>query len=238
VPIAFGVVLVALPTAYTIFPEWGSDARTEWRLGILALWLVVAVVGAWLTTSGDSRLHTLVRQEAAQRDRAQRRAAITVQFQNILVPGVAGIPVQYQFTVYGPSPDGRFLIPLLPPALNSNDTAIFPVGAGATGKAWESRDGAFVVVGEAVSTAEHGLTPAQRRRYGSYGAVAATVMLDENDEPVGVLTAIAREDDGFFTDETGVGVAALRSVADAVGWLMPEAVVWLMPTGEDVPHDP
>jgi hypothetical protein len=230
VPTVFALVLVAVPTAYTIFPEWGADARTGWRVSILAGWIVLAGMGALLTTATDRRLHAMVAEERLEQVRAARRSQISDQFRVILVPGVADIPPQYQFTVYVPTPNNAFLIPVFPPALDYTDPAIFPVGAGATGKAWQSPDGSFVVVGDAVSGPEHGLSKAQSTRYGSYQAAAATVIYAEDRRPVGVLTAIGRVDDHFFTDAEGRGVAALRTVAGGVAWLMPSAVAWMLPS--------
>lgn len=57
------------------------------------------------------------------------------------MPGAGGIPAHYQVTVYGPSPDGRFLIPLFPPALDYADPAIFPSGVPHPGRGYANGTG-------------------------------------------------------------------------------------------------
>jgi hypothetical protein len=233
--LALGVLLLAVPTGFAIFPHWGRwplDARELIMIG----WVLIAALAGWLTITADRDLHAAVQAEREQIIRAERRAALADHLRVLLAPGANGIPERYIFTLYGPSPDGEFLIPLYPPALSVEDTAIFQVGSGATGKAWASPDdGTFVVLGEAVWTAVHGLTDAQSDRYRPFEVVAATVVFDADDNPIGVLTALAREDEGFF--EAGDGIAALEELADSVAWIVPEAVRWMPPTGEEVSDD-
>lgn len=230
IPVTFGVVLVGVPTAYTIFPGW-SRVGVGWRSLIMSAWLAAAIVGVSLTAKADSDLQASVSQEQRQAQRVERRATISDHFRALLVPGAGGIPAHYQVTVYGPSPDGRFLIPLFPPALDTADQAIFPSGAGAVGRAWEADDGVFVVVGQAVSDDTYGLTAGQCRRYRMYKAVAAAVIHDHRSRPIGALTAISSHNDHFFLHEDGV--AALRDLAGGLSWLVPPAVIWMMPQKEE-----
>jgi len=224
-PVSLGVLLVAVPTVFAMFPgltTWSRRTRVEIIIG----WLVIALVGALLTALADARLHRLVAADQEAAVVAERRATIRDQFRGLLVPGIGGLPEQYHMTVYGPTPDRRFLIPLYPPALNFRDPAIFPTGAGATGKAWEDPTGVFVVTGDAVSSDRHGLTGVQQRRYKMFGTVAGVVIAGEAGQPIGVLTAIGRDEDGFF-DQGGVEV--LKDLAQGIAWLIPEAVRWMMP---------
>jgi hypothetical protein len=217
---------------FGIFPTW-SGLWIVWRVLIAVGWLTIAVAAIWLSAVSDDELQERV---AAGEDRAvlaEHRALLRDQLQSLLVPGVGGLPLQYQVTLYAPSPDGRFLIPLYPPALSLRDPAIFAVGAGAVGKAWEEPDEIFVVKGEAVSSAEHGLTAEQSRRYKRFHVVAALSVRDDEDHPIGVLTAIGRDDDGFFDTEAGAEV--LDSLADTISWLMPEAIEWMMPRESEMP---
>lgn len=231
IPVLFGVALVAVPTAFTVFPGWTQWAR-EWRLLLLVVWLLVAISGVVLTARADDSLHTAIAADQKAALLAERRAIIREQFSAALPRGVGGVPAQYHLTVYGPSPDGRFLIPLFPPVLNLLDPAIFPSGAGAVGMAWTRAEGVVVVKGSAASGPEHGLTAIQRRRYSMFRVVAATVIFDDQNERLGVLCAIAVGDDGFF--EGLDGIELMRSLAESVAWLVPEAIRWMMPRGEDV----
>jgi len=63
-PAMVAVVLVAVPTAYTIFPEWGSDARTSWRFTILGLWIAFALGILWFAM----RLYVARRESSYQPD--------------------------------------------------------------------------------------------------------------------------------------------------------------------------
>jgi hypothetical protein len=198
-------------------------------VALVVAWLLTALGAAVLTARADDRLHRLVEAEQRTAVRAEHRATLRDQFRGIVVPGIGGLPDQYHITDYGPTPDGRFLVPVFPPAVSARDTAIFERGSGATGKAWEDPTGAFVVRGAGVSDASHGLTAVQQRRYKMFEIVAAVVIRDDAGAPIGVLTAIGREDDGFF-DATGID--ALKDLADGIAWLIPEAVRWMMPQEE------
>jgi hypothetical protein len=48
---------------------------------------------------------------------------------------------------------------------------------------------------------------------------------------LGVLTAIGRQDDGFFHDRAGL--EELAALADSLAWLMPDAVRWMLLREED-----
>jgi hypothetical protein len=230
IPAFFGIILVALPTTYALFPGLAERSRRE-RGWILAGWLLAAAMGVGLTTLADARLHRAIQRDERRTLLAERRATVRDQFRGLLLPGVGGIPEQYHITVYAPSEDGAFLIPIYPPAINSSDTAIFAAGSGATGKAWEAPDDVFVVKGAAVSNDLHGLTTLQRQRYRMFSLVAATVVRGLDDKPIGVLTAIGRVDDGFF--DILEGAEALNRLADGIAWLIPEAAQCMMPQVEE-----
>jgi hypothetical protein len=229
VVVVLGVVIAAVPAGFTMFPPTGPGYFGQRVITFIA-WVVALLVAVALATLGDDALRQLVSDELgiARADalRAERRAAVSDQFRALLVPGVGGLPATYMLTVYAPSSDGRYLIPVHPPALNAADTAIFPAGTGATGVAWESGD-SIAVFGAAVSDDTYDLTPAQRRRYARFEAVAATVIRGGDDGPQGVLTAITDQDDAFFADEEGMRV--LQDVASGLTWLMPAALQWMMP---------
>lgn len=226
VPVGFAVVLVGVPTVFAIFPglaQW----PTPRKLGVTAAWVVLAFLGAILTARADQHLHEVVATESESIVVAEHRATIREVFSTLLQPAIGGIPEQYHLSVYAPSPDKRFLVPVFPAAVNFSDPAIFPVDAGAVGKAWTAGTGVVVIKGSAVSDRSHGLTALQSRRYGIFGTVAATTIRDERDEPIGVLCAIGRDDDGFF--DTGDGARLMRSLAESVAWLIPDAVRWMVP---------
>jgi hypothetical protein len=199
---------------------------------MLIAWIVVASVAVVVTTFADDRLHSQVESQRAAVVTAEHRTVIRERLEGILIPGAGGLPVAYALTIYAPSPDEAFLIPIFPRVVSLADPAIFPTGVGATGKAWDSPDNGFVVTGPAVASDKHGLTPLQQQCYRPYAVVASVVVRNSMDEPVGVLSAISRTNDGFFDQESGI--RALQSIADEVAWVMPEAIQWMMPMGEEV----
>jgi hypothetical protein len=225
-----GVILIAVPTLFAIFPgwtQWPVDDRTRVFVG----WIFIAVVGAGLTAFADERLHAGIEADQRAAIRAEHRATLRDHFRSILVPGIGGLPPQYHLTVFAPTKDKKFLIPVYPPALGFTDPAIFPVGAGAVGKAWEEHSGVYVVTGSAVSTGDHGLTAVQQRRYKMFDTVAAAAITDDHGAPIGVLGAIGRDESGFFDQESGVEL--LKDLAQGVAWLIQASVQWMMPEEDD-----
>lgn len=224
-PVLFGLVLVSLPTYFGTFP---SD--TNWniwvRIAIITAWVVAAVVGIFLTAKADESLHKEVEKQKESVLGASNRIIMLEKFRSMLVPGLANIPTEYQLTVYAPSSDKQFLVPVYPPVLNNADPAIFAPGAGATGQAWENPGTVFVVIGSGISDDTHSLTGIQQRRSSIFNVVAATVITDENDRSIGVLSALGHKDDDFFRTEPGG--KALREVANTIAWAIPDAVKWLM----------
>jgi hypothetical protein len=229
--VVLGLAFVALPTIFALFPSFGILPLSD-RVRILVGWLVVAAVAGWVATFADEELHSKLDAQRAVAEVAQHRAVLRERLEGLLT-GASGMPPQYNVTIYAPSPDGAFLIPVFPRVVSLTDPAIFPKGAGAVGKAWESPDGVFVVTGSGVSNDEHGLTPLQQVCFRHYQVVAAAVISDADDVPIGVASAIARTHDGYF-DEGAGGVEELRALADEVAWIMPEAIRWMLPIGEEV----
>lgn len=230
VVVGLGVILVAVPTLFAIFPAW-TTLWFPWRILVAAGWLGAAVGAVVVAAVSDDELHGRVDASVQRAILAERRDVMRDHLQALLVPGAGGLPPQYQVTLYAPSADGAYLVPLYPPALSARDPAIFPVGAGATGKVWLQPDEIFVAKGPAVSNQEHGLSLRQSRRYGPFQTVAASVIRDDDDVPVGVITALGREDDGAFDDETGA--EQLESLGHMIAWLIPSAVECMMLTKDD-----
>jgi hypothetical protein len=255
IPVTFGLVLVSVPTAFTVFPGIADWSRSI-RIAIVVFWVLFAVVGAFLTARADEKLQKAIYSDQQALIRAEHRAAIRDQFNGMLVPGVGGLPDSYHLTVYAPTPDHKFLVPVHPACLGYWDSAIFQTGVGATGKAWEDPSGVFVALASRVSHDVHGLSVSQQRRYKLFKTVAAVVIVNEG-QPVGVLTAASRDKGVIFgaEDEVGEfrtrtrplwallfgpseeavtpksedGVAILKDLAAAIAWMVPEAVRWMMP---------
>lgn len=230
--VVFGVLLVAVPSIFSLFPGLAQIPRRD-RGWILAVWLGVALLAVATAALTDDELHQIVEAEREEAAAAEHRTVIRDRFTSILSAGVGGIPGSYMVSIHAPSADGQFLVPIHPRALGLTDPAFFATGSGAVGSVWTGGNDAIVVKGEALSSDQHGLTPLQQRSYAEFQVVAAVLIRGSDDTPLGVLSVISKTDDGFFgTDETGV--EALRRVAAGIAWLLPEAVEWMLLSADEV----
>lgn len=207
------MVLVGLPTAFGIFPE-----MSRWpfavRVAVAAAWIGVAVTTVVLGTRREERLDQLL--TATARQRRQLRDLATEEILSALLRrGTRTIPRRYLLVVYLYDPELDELYPVFPdPRRGADDERVFKPGAGAAGFAFANRK-LIVVTGDAVSDETYGLTPAQQSRFTEFRAVVATPVSPDGEQPVGVLSAISRTDDGYFADAPGQ--ANLRELADIVG---------------------
>lgn len=207
------VALIAIPSLFGIFPEMG-----RWHLslrGVIALaWVAIVVLSVAIGVRRDLRVDRLVMVAARQRDQLRLRATDDV-LSALLRPGTKDIPNEYDFTVFVFDPESHDLRAAFPdPGPGPNDVRVFRVGAGATGLAFEERK-LILVTGDAVSDDSYRLTPAQRQYFAHYRVVVATPIWVEGLRPIGVLSAMAKENDGHF--ERDSSRAALRELAEVIG---------------------
>lgn len=208
-----GVALISVPTFFTVVPGW-TRWNGFWRAGVLLLWVGIALGVLYAQVEHGEKVASL--SDNTRRQREHLRQATTVEvLRSLLSPGIAGLPKGYFFTVY--MPDGAHLRPIYPRLQlrpGEGDPRVFAVGDGATGSAWNNM-ATFVVTGDLVHSDRHGLSPEQQAYFIDYNSVAATPVFDADGVPLGVLTAISREDDGWF-DEAG-GRYTLERLAQIVG---------------------
>jgi hypothetical protein len=118
------------------------------------------------------------------------------------------------------------LLPHYPDVMrNPRHYTVFFPGVGATGTAFKD-DAPVVVLGDAVSNAQFGLSEEQQRRYAAFEVVAAAPIRNLADEPIGCVTFIAERNDGFFAAGDGEirgGIQALQELADKIGDVIQEA---------------
>ena len=229
--IVVGLALVVLPTAVALFPYLAKLPGSD-RVRMLLGWIAVAIIAVGVTTVANDRLQGQVESQRAAVVTAEQRAVIRERLAGLLTPGGGGLPPIYSLTVYAPSPDGNYLIPVFPRVVSLADPAIFLVGVGSTGKAWQGPDETVLITGPAVWSDQYGLTPLQQRCFRSYDVVASVVIKNRVRQSVGVLSAISRTNDGFLDRESGMQV--LQSIAAEIAWVMPEAIHWMLPTEEEM----
>lgn len=236
---AAGLGLLAVPTAFSIFPGW-----TEWPTVVLALilvgWVLVAGVAVRAQTVRERAIDDLA--EATERQRGVIRLATTREvLRTLLCDGTMGMPSGYEFVVYLAEADGRLLTPIfptLPLRPGEHDVRSFAEGKGATGSAWLRRS-TFVVTGDKVHNNHYELDADQQALYADYRTVASTPIDTLGSRPFGVLTTLAKFDDGHF-DDGGAGHATLAHLAAMVGVVLksiptPADLALLVPGGTVTP---
>jgi hypothetical protein len=223
-----GVVLLAVPTFFTVFPGF-----TDWlplvRAVIVGVWIVTAVVTVTAATKRDEAIQQLSDDRKAQL-RQLRLIATTELLAALLRPGTKNIPAHYEFTVYLFDEDQDLLRPICPTIdfRDAPDPRVFAPGNGATGSAWRDRQ-TVVVTGSEVANAKYGLTPEQQEYFAGYQTAVPTPIWEDATTPFGVLTALGTDDDGYFSDQ-GSGRDSLQVLSDTIGVLL-RAV----PEPEDLP---
>jgi hypothetical protein len=207
------IVLVAIPSLFGIFPEmgrWGIGVRVS----IAGVWIGIVMASVIIGSRRDVRLGRILDTTARQREQLRLRATDDI-LTALLRPGTKDIPSDYEFTVYLREPEPDQLRAAFPaPGPGAGDVAVFRSGDGATGLAFQRRQ-LILVTGDAVSDGTYGLTPGQREHFASYRVVVATPIWREGDRPIGVLSAINRENDGHFEKDSSR--AALRELAEVIG---------------------
>lgn len=208
-----GVVLLAVPTFFTVVPGW-----TQWngalRGFILVVWLLVAMATVRSAVVRDEAIDALT---ADQAELARRLRVLGTReiLAALLRPGSRDIPDHYSFTLYLYDGEDDRLAAYYPAHRTPGpDPRDFKPGKGATGTAWDYEE-VVVVTGTAVANDEYGLTPEQQTIFSPYHSVASAVVWETPSQKIGVLTAIGPEDDGFF-DAAG-GRDSLQILADVVG---------------------
>jgi hypothetical protein len=230
-PLVGGVAaayLVGLPTYYTLFPPGVSaSGDTSPRGNLFLLWIVVAVISTLVTASHSRTIERLVarRENPPPRDAVLQLGAIAADWAigSILGLDPVGAPRHYQWTLYHYDSGRDRLVPSYPPETGQADVRIFRRGHGATGLAYQT--GAMAVAtGDSVSDGSYGLTKAQQTAFREYRVVAAAPV-KAGGFAIGAVTAISREDDGFF--ETEAGAATMSTVAQACGELLLVSRPWV-----------
>jgi hypothetical protein len=197
--VAAGVVLVLVPTLFTVFPRW-ADWSLAPKLLVLVAWLFAAVVAVRASAMQSEQVHDLVGTVRRRRDEG-REAAGRFILRELLRPEAARFPPDYEFRLFLPDETGTRLVPEYESAGQSPSDG-WNVGQGATGTAWSSAS--YVRVrGPAVSDGTYGLTAEQQTRYRTLAVVAAAPVLNARVKPIAVLSVSSSRDDGFLFEGEG-----------------------------------
>ena len=183
---AAGLLVVIVPTLFTVFPAWGLHWSVAAKVIALVIWLAAAVAAVVGAVRQGTQLDSLVK----EREQQARTGAMERLIRVALTPESAGLPPDYHFQVFLPNPDRTRLIPEFDPD-NAGPREGWRIDVeppqAVTGASWRTNSYVFAK-GPAVSDATYGLTAAQQARYRTLSGVAATPIQNARGNPIGVLT--------------------------------------------------
>lgn len=217
------LVIVFVPTAWSVFPGWG-----EWNIDIRILamvgWVLAAVVVV-VTTDKQNRMLAYLMGDVSESVRLRKEAAglraITMLLSNPPDP-FRGCRVSV-FVADPGSSVLRHFVDSHPHEPRDN----FEVGQGATGYAF-MRNEQVRVRGVTVSDGSYGLDTEMCDHYKKYQVVISTCMWDYNNSPIGVLSTMATEDDGSLVTDDALFVHL--NLAAVVGQLGIDLLRWGLTT--------
>lgn len=213
--VLLALVLVAVPTAFGVFPELVADVTLGDRAWIM---------GAWVGVAGFTALAALTEKSEGQSlAKKSQQLLLRNYVKGVVDPRISGVDPLYEISVYLDGGDDC-LLPWLPHRIEDlTDPRVFKYGeepTGATGYAFQGNY-PVAVVGDAVSSAEYGLTPEQQAFFNSYQVVVAVPITNrQTDRPIGVLTVISTfNDQSFITDDEEIqaGIEILEHLAVEIG---------------------
>jgi len=199
VAVLAGLLLVLVPTLFSLFPEWQGWSAAV-RVAVLLVWVLAAVLVVTATTHQSEQVDKLLEGPQGRRER-QRMLAGARLLRALLSAEQTGLPEPYEFRVFLPSEDGERLLPSFESG-GLEESEGWEAGQGATGYAW-SRDAYVTVSGDAVSDGTYGLTQDQQRRYANLEVVAAAPVHNARNRVIAVLSVSSTNDDGRLTGPEG-----------------------------------
>lgn len=195
-----GLLLVLVPTLFSLFPEW-QDWAVGVRVAVLLVWVGSAVLVVTATTRQSEQVEDLVGEPSDHRE-VQREAAGRRLIRALLGGRPTTMPDSYEFRLFLPNEEGT-LMPSFESSEGIEPSEGWAPGRGATGTAWE-RNSYVVVAGENVSDATYGLTPEQQQRYRSLQVVASAPVQNARGRAIGVLSVSSINDDGRLRSPEGL----------------------------------
>jgi hypothetical protein len=225
-----GIVLISVPTAFTVFPTWGLYWPRWVRETLLGAWFVFACVGVSVSVVSEGSLAKKITQlinvftsgpepPPPRQVRAVRQARLDVVGPILLQMVLANppdVPSGHIFHVYVYDSDTELLTPAWVTPGQAPPQS-WEVGRGATGFAWQE-GGLVIAQGDAVHNEEFKLTPEEQQRYANIKIVVAVPIHTEDGQPIGVLTGLSESNEVFLATEQGVD--ALLVMSALVGTLL------------------
>ncbi|HVW80208.1 MAG TPA: hypothetical protein VHB69_04630 [Mycobacteriales bacterium] len=208
-----GLVIVLVPTVYTVFaPEIGSRALAV-RIVVVIIWLCAALLAVLSGLRQSSLVEQLVGPRSRERTEMQEEATELILGALLTPPGALG---RYQWRLFLPDPDDprRLIVPPHAP-VTSNTT--WPVGVGVTGVAYATGISQYAVDHEIATlypVPPDELDDVRRARHEHLRVVAAMPIKSALGTTLGVLTASSEKRSLYITTVDGEREHA--RLADAV----------------------
>lgn len=121
--------------------------------------------------------------------------------------------------------DERKLLPIFESEEDTIEAQGWEPGRGVTGAAWSMRE-LIMAAGAETHDGSYGLTAAERDRYAELAAVAATPVVDDNDDAIAVLAASTENDDQGEALVSLEGAEAMLSLAATVARVFSDVLDW------------
>lgn len=214
VGVAAAVLVVLVPTLFSVFPKWG-EWPLEARVPIVCAWLLVAAIAGFSAVLQSERVEQMATEPLNRRARLREAAAARL-IRALLHPASSGFPAHYELRLFLLDQGSDRMVP----AFESAGIAAsggWLRGQGATGLAW-SANSRVLMRGHVVSDPAYGLTAEQQQRYASLAVVAAMPVRTARDRVIGVLTISSTTDDGFL--DKPAAVLAHLELAQIIGRLL------------------
>lgn len=191
------ISLVAVPTAFDLYPEW-TTGTPLWARGVVTgAWIVVVYLTSRSALAQGERIDELL--EPALERRGKQKQLAARRLIGLLLKRDHGLPSHYRFHLYLPDEVRHEMTPVYPA---EGDPPSWRYGCGVTGEAWRRK--AYVVArGVATHDATFRLTPSQKKQYANLQVIAALPLWDDRQRPIGVLTCSSSNDDGRLVSADG-----------------------------------
>lgn len=195
-----GLVAVAVPTIYTVFPELSDTAGVLPRAVAVSIW-VLSVAFVVVAAYRQSSLVTSLLRDPLDRIEQAREVA-GLRLLSALLDHDSGPlqPVQFRIFAYD-ADEGRLMTSWLPRGVTANGPGFAP-GEGVVGVAYESESYQHAF-GEDCRNDSFNLPPEQQERYADLNMVAAMPMFNARKRLIAVLSASSRDETRHLTHGAG-----------------------------------
>jgi hypothetical protein len=218
-----GVVIIAVPTVYTLFaPEIGSSAL--WVRALVAvLWLIAALVAVLAGLRQSSMIDDLLGPSLGERTEMREEAAALI-LARLLDP--AGPLGRYEWRLFMPDPEDQDTL-AVPAFAPMQSATTWPVGVGVTGVAYSTGESQYALgdeISELYPITENVVDGERRTRHARLKVVAAMPVRSALGTTLGVLTASSERRSAYVTQREGqreharLADAVARVLIDLVGF--------------------